>query len=115
MFLPLLVALLFWCSSGSLAAEIPPGYHLISDAELTELETILDRQQTTIERQRQTLQRLSETTSRQRATIDALRTSFGEYESEVSQTVAALRREIFGTRIVAGAVSVAFILWAILR
>ena len=70
-------------------------YYSISESELIELETILTQQETTIERQRQTLNELlmridnqhetlttlSQTIERQATSIDALGTSFSEYET----------------------------------
>jgi len=74
-----------WAISVLLLALSSPIYsdadYEITEAELTELETILTEQSETIEQQRMRLMTLSTTIEKQQQTIDELQKSFGEYES----------------------------------
>ena len=65
----------------------PPGWYLISESELIELETILGRQQATLIEQEVTLVRQSETISQLKQTIKRLETSFAEYESAAAAEI----------------------------
>ena len=87
----------------------------ITEAELTELETILSEQSATIEQQRDTLQALQTTISEQRGTLTALSETTETQETTISELKKSLtayeseaRRATFRVGVIgvgAGAVS----------
>jgi chromosome segregation ATPase len=100
----------------------------ITEAELTELETILSEQATTIETQRETLTELQQTIRNQRdtlttlsttietqqTTISALEQSFSEYEREARRVM--IRNTAIGFTIGVGAgAGIAGLLMAVIQ
>lgn len=74
---------------------LPVGWYPIHETELTELETILDRQAETLDRQETTLMQHSETIGRLSQTIRQLETSFTAYEIETHIEIRRLNRELW--------------------
>jgi uncharacterized coiled-coil protein SlyX len=113
------VGLCLLCSAISWAEDytgppLPEGWYPISETELTELETILTRQEQTIERQATTLTELSTTIDEQRMTISRLDRFWTEYETEVTAQIRRLKVEIWAYRI-GGIAMGALAIWAALR
>ena len=74
---------------------LPLGWYPIHETELTELETILDRQAETLDRQETTLMQQSTTIERLRTTIDGLGRSYAESVIALQAETRRLRREVW--------------------
>ena len=102
-------------ADGYQGPTLPEGWYPISEAELTELETTLERQAETIERQRLTLTQLSTTINQQATTIERLGTSFAEFESVVQAHLTAQAKRVLVWQFVAIGVAVVPTIFLILR
>jgi chromosome segregation ATPase len=97
----LVTSSLLFCLSSPLFSDVT---YQITEAELSELETILERQAATIERQEKTLIQLGDTISRQDATLSLLsttierqRTTINALETSFNEYAIATRRRIWTT------------------